>query len=183
MSEGISWPKNLTEAIPSLVWGVFIFASGFEGIVFTLDGQWWSAIAGFALCGGLTLVLIYFPRLREWATRVSPNWLAGAIASLLIVIALSPFVEEGRRPFSPSPVPSTIVQNAPTHEDVAKITSPLIADRDKFAKERDEARAQSAKLSDELKSMTEQRDTYKAKADLLRFRIGNSDFQISDTRY
>jgi hypothetical protein len=100
MSEGISWPKNLREAVPSLVWGVFIFAAGFEGVAFALAGEWPSAIAGFALCGGLTLVLIYFPRLREWATGVSPNWIAGAIASLLIVVALSPFIEEKRWPFS-----------------------------------------------------------------------------------
>jgi exosortase/archaeosortase len=51
-------PKNLREAMPLLLWGVFAFAAGFESIVSLKEGHFSQAVV-FALAAiGLTWIAI-----------------------------------------------------------------------------------------------------------------------------
>ncbi len=47
----------------------------------------------------LVVTMLYQERLRVWALGISPNWIVGVIALLLLCVAISPFVEEKRWPF------------------------------------------------------------------------------------
>ena len=92
MSEGAFWPKTWREASPLMVWEIFIFAAGFEGIASLVHGEWVSCFASFAIMLALTAMLLHWKVLLE---RVNPNWMAGAAITLIIAIAVSPFVRQG----------------------------------------------------------------------------------------
>lgn len=97
MSEGSFWPKTWKEAVPLIVWGVLIFAAGFEGIAALVHAEWLSSLASFVLMVGLTAMLLHW---KTWLASINPNWLVGAVIVALIVITFSPLVEQQRWPFS-----------------------------------------------------------------------------------
>jgi hypothetical protein len=105
-------PKNWREALPFLVWGVLIFACGFEGIASLLHGEWLQAALGLGGMFGLTAMLIHWTRIRDNFADV--RWLMAAIMVALVVSALSPYVEQHRWPFS------TVFHDAPPADAVAK---------------------------------------------------------------
>jgi hypothetical protein len=73
MSEGSFWPKTWKEAAPPIVWGVLIFAAGFEGIASLVHAEWLSSLASFVIMVGLTAMLLHW---KAWLVSISPNWLA-----------------------------------------------------------------------------------------------------------
>jgi len=79
MSEGSYWPKTWKEAIPLSVWGILVFAAGFEGIATLVHGEWLSSIASFVIMVGLTAMLLHWQQLKEWLTAINPNWVVGAV--------------------------------------------------------------------------------------------------------
>jgi hypothetical protein len=93
VSEGSFWPKAWKEALPLIVWGVLIFAAGFEGIASLVHGEWISSGAAFAIMLGLTAMLLHW---KAWLKRVSPNWVAGGASVLLVAIAVSAAAREAR---------------------------------------------------------------------------------------
>jgi hypothetical protein len=153
MSTDSFWPKTWREAIPLIVWGILIFAAGFEGIATLVHAEWLSSLASFALMVGLTAMLLHW---KSWLAAVNPNWLAGAVTVVLAAIILSPFIEQGRWPFSvwfQSGSPSA-THDPPTAEDIAKATAPIRVERDKA-------------ISD-LATATKDRDDLKRENDALR---------------
>src|SRR5216683_6638723 len=86
MSEGSFWPKTWREAIPLLIWGVLIFAAGFEGVANLVHGQWVSSGISFTIMVGLTAMLLHWERLLA----INPNWLVGAVMLVLLGVILSP---------------------------------------------------------------------------------------------
>jgi hypothetical protein len=102
------WPKTWKEAIPLIVWGVLIFAAGFEGIAALVHAEWLSSLASFVLMVGLMAVLFHG---KTWIASINPNWLVGAVIVALVVITFSPFVEQQKWQFSLEPVnePVTII--------------------------------------------------------------------------
>lgn len=130
-------PKELLAAI----WAIIAGAAGLQSVDSIVHRDWLSAIPALAiflaLCG-IAAMLIFSERLRPWATRISPNWIVGACATLLIIIALSPFVEERRWPFSAWFAPKL------SEADIA------IAKK----QQSDEDQAQIAKLTTQLNTVT-----------------------------
>jgi hypothetical protein len=96
-------PKTPKEWLLAAIWGIFAFAAGFESVVSLVHGEWGPSAAAFVLflaLAGVALMLTFSDRLRQWAVGVSPNWILGACTTLLIIIALSPYVEQQRWPFA-----------------------------------------------------------------------------------
>jgi hypothetical protein len=100
MSEGSFWPTTWKEAVPLIVWGVLIFAAGFEGIASLVHAEWVSSLTSFAIMVGLTAMLLHW----RWVASINPNWIVGAVIVALSAIILSPFVEQQRWPFSLEPI-------------------------------------------------------------------------------
>jgi hypothetical protein len=146
VSEGSFWPKTWREALPLLVWGVVIFASGFEGVASLLHGEWLQAFLGLGGMFGLTAMLIHWTRIRDNFSDV--RWLMAAIMVALTVAALSPYVEQHRWPFS------AVIHDPPTAQEIAKATAPVQAELD---------RSQS-----NLITMTKSRDELQYQIDALR---------------
>jgi hypothetical protein len=99
----IDLPKTPKDWVLAGVWGIFATAAGTQFVVSLTKGEWNTAIAAFALFLALMTIImavIFSEKLREWASGTSPNWMMGAIAVLLIILALSPFIEEKKWPFS-----------------------------------------------------------------------------------
>jgi hypothetical protein len=93
-------PRSWREAIPYIVWVVLILGFGLEFTTSIVHAAWLSAFISFCAMAGLTTVTLHWPQLRSWAAGISPNWLVGSFALLLVIIALLPFVEQKRWPFS-----------------------------------------------------------------------------------
>ncbi|MGH6839043.1 MAG: hypothetical protein ACREDT_09620 [Methylocella sp.] len=103
MSEGL--PRNPKELVLASIWGIFAFAAGFEAIASLVHGEWIPAIASFLLFLALVavlLLLLFGAPVNQLRFAINSNWLPAAVAMLLLVIALSPFVEQRRWPFSAS---------------------------------------------------------------------------------
>jgi hypothetical protein len=133
MSEGSFWPKTWGEAVPLMVWGVLIFAAGFELISTLVHGEWIPCGASFILFVGMSAVLIHWRQVRQSLP------LAYATGVLLIIVALSPYIEQQRWPFS-APASSPGVEAA----ELSRLRSQndqLVQERDTARQERDQARA------------------------------------------
>src|SRR5260370_40537397 len=100
MSEGSFWPKTFRDAMPLAVWGILAFAAGLEGVVSVLDAAWTRSVLAFILCAALTMVAVRWEAMTEWTRQIRPVWLIVVAVMLLLLIALSPFVERKRWPFS-----------------------------------------------------------------------------------
>jgi hypothetical protein len=101
--ELIDLPKTPKDWVLAGIWGIFATAAGGQFIVSVTKGEWQTAIAAFAIFLVLVIIIIaveYSETLRAWASGIGPNWIVGAIATLLIILALSPFIEEKKLPFS-----------------------------------------------------------------------------------
>jgi hypothetical protein len=130
---GDSWfPKSWGEASSALVWGVLIFAFGFEGVASLIHGEWWQAAFGFGGMVGLCAMLIHWTRIKGAFQDI--RWLIGTAMVALIVVALSPYVEQRRWPFSAEIRP--INSHIPLSRTVAKPVIrpvqyvPVLRDRD-----------------------------------------------------
>lgn len=119
MSEGSFWPTSWREAVPLLVWAVLIFAFGFEGVASLIQGQFLQAFFGFGGMVGLTAMLIHWTKIKEAFGSI--RWLVMAATVALVVVALSPFVEQHRWPFS------RVFHDPPSTEDIAKAIAPVEA--------------------------------------------------------
>jgi ElaB/YqjD/DUF883 family membrane-anchored ribosome-binding protein len=117
MSEGSFSPKTWREALPLLVWGVIIFACGFEGIASLLHGEWLQVALGLGGMLGLTAMLIHWTRIKDNFTDI--RWLMAAVMLTLVVAALSPYIEQRRWPFS------TVIRDPPTDEDIDRATASI----------------------------------------------------------
>jgi hypothetical protein len=123
MSEGSFWPTTWREALPLLVWGVLIFAFGFEAVSSLIHGEWWQAVFGFGGMLGLTAMLIYWTRIQKLNDI---RWLVAASMVALIVVAFSPYVEQQRWPFVwqfSTPAPPVVIHEQPAPADIAKVTA------------------------------------------------------------
>ena len=98
MSEGSFWPKTWREAVPLLVWGVLIFAFGFQGVDGITERDPWKMGIGFGGMVGLTAMLIHAERIKKNFRDV--RWLIAAGMLALVVVSLSPYVEQRRLPFA-----------------------------------------------------------------------------------
>jgi hypothetical protein len=98
VTEGSFWPKTWKEAVPLIVWGVLIFASGFEGIATLVHAEWVPCIASFSLMVGLTAMLIHQAKLKSWLIGVNPNWVVATALVALLLVGASPFLDRQRWP-------------------------------------------------------------------------------------
>jgi hypothetical protein len=100
VSEGSFWPKTWREAVPLVVWGVLVFACGFELVSSTVHSELWPAIySGIGLVV-LLAMLIHGNTFVERLNDLGARWLVVAVIVLLLVSALSPYVEQRRWPFA-----------------------------------------------------------------------------------
>jgi hypothetical protein len=97
--EGSSVPKTWRDAIPYIVWGVLILGFGLELVTALVHFQWLSAVISGSGMAGLAAMALHWNQLKPWASGISPNWVVGAFALLLLVSSLIPYIEEGRWPF------------------------------------------------------------------------------------
>jgi hypothetical protein len=115
------WPKTWKEAVPLIVWGILIFAAGFEGVATLVHGEWIPSFASFALMVGLTAMLIHHNFLRSWLLSLNPNWVVAAVLVALVLIGAAPFLDRERWPLllvwqtiqppsseQPTPTPTSI---------------------------------------------------------------------------
>ncbi len=98
MSDGSHWPRTWAEAVPLVAFGTLVFAAGFEGVNSLVHGEWITSIISFVLMVGLLAMLIHWPQIKEW--RPGPPWVAAAAMVAIVAIALSPFVQQRRWPFT-----------------------------------------------------------------------------------
>ena len=92
-------PTTWREAVPYIVWLVLVVGFGLEFANNLVHGNWLLAITSFCAMVGLVAVTLHWPQLRSWAATISPNWVVGSFALLMMIIALPPFVEHRRPPF------------------------------------------------------------------------------------
>src|ERR1700730_1117021 len=97
MSEGSWVPKTWKEAVPYIVWGILAFAFGFEGVAALIHGEWRRATFGFGGLVGLTAMLIHWTLVKQTFSDI--RWLVAAMMLAMIVVVLSPFVEQRQWPF------------------------------------------------------------------------------------
>jgi hypothetical protein len=100
MSEGSWLPKTWQEALPQIIWGVLILGFGLEFCVSVLDGNYGRALLAAVGLGGMTALLIHGEQLKKQLLDVNPNLIFVSISLFLLVIILSPFIEEKRWPLS-----------------------------------------------------------------------------------
>jgi hypothetical protein len=96
-------PKTPKEWLVAAIWGIFAVAAGGQFINSAVHGELWPAIYSLAIFLVLCVIIvavIFSEQVRQWIGRLSPNWFAGAIATSLIIVALSPYVQEKHWPFS-----------------------------------------------------------------------------------
>jgi hypothetical protein len=94
------FPTTWREAVPYVIWIVLVLGFGLEFTTNLVHGNWLLAILSFGAMAGLAAMTLHWPQLRLWAATVSPNWVVGSFVLLLLLIALLPFAEEKRWPFS-----------------------------------------------------------------------------------
>jgi hypothetical protein len=86
MSEGSWYPKTWREAVPLAVWGVLVFACGFEFIASATHGELWPSIysgVGFVV---LIAMLIHGNAFIERLRALDIGWMIG---TALVLFALS----------------------------------------------------------------------------------------------
>ncbi len=164
-SDGL--PNSPRELVLAAIWGTLAFAAGFEAIAALVHGEWVPAVASFllflALMAIIYVLLFGAPMIQQWV-RINPNWLPAACITLLLVVALSPYVEQRRWPFLGSFAPQSpvVIHDPPSTEDVVNATATIKAERDAITQERDAARqqlrGQTSSLQASLNDMTRQRD-------------------------
>lgn len=103
-------PKDWIEAVPLVLFGFYGLAFAFEAVGAVNRGNIWIAITntvGCIICAGIALAWWkrkdWLPqRLVETTTLVvtDARWLIAAMSTLLIIGALSPYVEQRRWPFA-----------------------------------------------------------------------------------
>ena len=101
--EHLHLPKTPGEGVAALAWTVLVLAFGFlfiESLGELLPNPAWRAAFGFIGMVGVTAMLIYRAWLLERFKPLSGAWLLVAISGFLIVVALSPFLEQGRWPYA-----------------------------------------------------------------------------------
>jgi hypothetical protein len=136
-------PKSLNEAAPQLLWGVFAFASGFEGIAMLFEGHFLLATIGIIGAIVLTSIAVRWDKIANGWPRFTAtfnnaasnaNWWIGVIAICLAGVILSPFVEQHRWPFAKW-LPTTTIHEPATAEEIAKATAPIKSQLDVAKKE------------------------------------------------
>jgi hypothetical protein len=100
MSEGSFWPKTWSEAVPLIVWGIFIFSFGLECVVNLVEGNYGRALFSLAGTAGLTAILIHWNQLKARLQTIGANCIVAAFSLLLVTIVFSPYVEQRKWPFS-----------------------------------------------------------------------------------
>jgi hypothetical protein len=93
----------------------------------------------------LKALLVGSPRLTKSLNRVASDarWWVGAAMVSLLIISISPYVEQRRWPFArqfSAPSSPTVIHDPPTADDIAKATAPIRVERDTAIKERDAAK-------------------------------------------
>ena len=123
-------PKTAKEWFFIVVFGIFAVAAGTQTVGSAVHGELWAAIysiAIFLVLGAIIIAVFFSEQLRQWIGRLSPNWFAGAIATSLIIVALSPYVQEKRWPFSAWFPPSPSIEdmaNAVANKVAGQISTP-----------------------------------------------------------
>jgi hypothetical protein len=102
MSDGPT-PSNWETAAPSLLWGVFAFAFGFEGVAMLFEGKWILAIVGILAAIVLTGIAMRWkqlaalsPNFSKTATSIATDarfWI-GLIIMLFLVLTWQGFASD-----------------------------------------------------------------------------------------
>jgi hypothetical protein len=92
------FPETLGDAARWLIGGVFVFVAGFEGYVMIWEGRIVSGVASCAIAVVLTGLVVFWKKI-PWS-RKDVRWAFVAAIVAIEVIALSPFVEQHRWPFT-----------------------------------------------------------------------------------
>jgi hypothetical protein len=112
VSEG-PLPKNWREAVPYVVWVVFVLGFGLEAVTAFVHGEWLHLIVSLVGLVVLMATALHWNALKSWASRTSPNWIWASFALALLALILAPFIEQHRWPFA-----WQIAQRTPTASDV-----------------------------------------------------------------
>lgn len=96
MSDGPA-PRNWETAAPSLLWGVFAFACGFEGVAMLFEGKWILAIIGIIAAILLTGLAMRWPQVAALSPRLSETtflvatdgrvWVSLSIVLFLVLVS------------------------------------------------------------------------------------------------
>ena len=107
----------------SFVWTVLVLGFGLEATAAFVRGEWWQFAISLAGAVALIALILHWKRIRAWPGKVYGGWLAASCVLLIVVLALSPFVEEKRWPFSAWFPPAQRHDAAP----VATVSPPLLS--------------------------------------------------------
>lgn len=132
--EHLHLPKTPAEGVAALAWTVLVLAFGFlfiESLGELLPSPAWRAAFGFVGMVGVTVMLIYRAWLIERFRALSGWALLIAIVALLIIISLSPYIQQGQWPKNPfffkneTPPVETGFTQQQMNEKVAAVTKSL----------------------------------------------------------
>lgn len=94
---GESSPKNWTAAIDNFVWVGLVSACAVVAIERAVEQQYGQTLAALLLSGALAA--IYF-HVREWVSKINPNFGYLSAAILTLAVISMPFIEEKQWPFA-----------------------------------------------------------------------------------
>jgi hypothetical protein len=98
VTEGTSLPRTWREAVPYVVWVVFILGFGLEAVTALVHGEWLHFIVSLVGVVLLMAAAIHWKQIKWRATN--PNWIWASFAIVLIGLILLPYIEQRRLPFS-----------------------------------------------------------------------------------
>jgi hypothetical protein len=110
-SEGSWFPKTWGEAIPYLVWFVIIVGIGLEACAHLFNRDFWTAGVGFMAMLVVSAAAIYWTRIRASFAALDGRWLVASCLVFIFALAVSPFVEQRRWPFSLSELKVVALSN------------------------------------------------------------------------
>jgi hypothetical protein len=124
MSEGSWLPTSWKELRPQIVWGVLILGFGLEFCAAIVSGSYGHALLALVGLGGMSAMLIHGEQFKQHLLKINSNWIYLSFAIFLVLVALLPFFEEKRWPFS-AWFAATIIHDPPTAEDIVKEIAPI----------------------------------------------------------
>jgi hypothetical protein len=122
-------PRNWAEAIPFVTWGFIALGFALESVNALTHAEWLRSAISFAGLLVVMVAMIHWRQARGWISRTHPNLGFLGAALLLMVITLTPFIEQRRWPFAIQL--AALLTHSNNNEKIVSLTTKLsLADKE-----------------------------------------------------